>query len=224
MNDERSSGLHRRAWDLIPWLVAGHASPAERHLVEQHASGCADCRDELAFHDSLQAGMRAAPAPTPDPEPALQRMWARIDAADGAAAGEPRSAPSEVGRPPARWTRWLVAALVVQAIGLATLGGRLWERPAPPSYETLTGSAAAPVRAAPSIRLVPAPALRLGELQALLAHAELRVVESSADAAILGVAARPGSAATLAETLLRLRADPGVLLAEPVLDTPAPRR
>lgn len=200
---------HRRAWDLIPWVVAGSASPAEQALVHTHAATCADCRDELAFHRGVRAGMLdAPPADAADDAragAALQRLWARVDA--------PEAAPSS-----RRWPRWGVAAAAVialQALGLATLGGMLWERPRA-VYQTL--SQPAPASAA-TIRFVPAPAMLQAELQALLARHRLQVVEVGADAAHYGLAPLPGAAdggPDATQRLARLRAEPGVLLAEPV--------
>ena len=217
MDDSSTTTSHRHAWDLIPWVVAGSASDAERQLVEEHAALCADCRDELSFHRSLQNGIAGAAVPPHSPEPALRRLWARIDEA------EPASRPLlALGARRVGWNRLLAAAVVVQAIGLAALLGMLWERPRPADYQTLSQSLARTAPAA-SIRLVPAASLQLGELQALLARAGLQVVESSGDGAILGLAPRPGASTPVGETLLRLRAEPGVLLAEPILDATTPR-
>lgn len=215
-NDDDERTGHRRAWDLIPWVVGGSASAVERRTVEQHAAGCADCRDEIAFHHQLRAGMVAEAAH--DPEPALQRLLARIDQANDTAPVwvSPGSTPPVRG--PA-WSRWLAAAVVVQAIGLAALIGVVWERPSSADYQTLSRPPEPPATAtaAASIRLVPVPSLALVEFQALLARADVQVVNSSADASIFSLDQRPGTTRTIAETLQVLRAEPGVLLAEPIV-------
>lgn len=245
--DESDRSRHRLAWDLMPWVVNGSANEAERRLVAAHLAGCGDCRDEFDFQCQLQRGMAvggAAPAgqetgraaggevdtdadadPAADTDAALQRFWA--DAAQagplpgparpvglpGRAAGAPLT--EHAAAPAGRWPRLLAAAVVVQAIGLAALAGALWDRPRPADYQTL-GRAAAPAPAS-TLRLVAAPRLQIGELGALLARAGLQVVESSADGAILGLAPRAGGVRSQSDTLALLRADPGVLLAEPVL-------
>lgn len=209
---------HRRIWELIPWVVNGSADAAERAAVEEHLRDCADCRDEYAFQSRLHAGIAAETtnAGEDDAQAGLRRLLARIDA--GARPEMPRSEPRRF-RPGGRA---LVAAVVVQAIGLALFAALLLQRERTDArYETLTR---APERtAAAAIRLVPAPALTLAELQAMLAAEKLHVVESNAGGSIYGLAfdtAVPPEA--VAAALERLRANRGVLLAEPVV--PAARR
>lgn len=214
--DNDARGLHRQAWDLIPWVVNGSASDGEVQLVAAHVARCPDCRDELAFHRRLHAGISGDLAEPPSAEKALARLWAGIERAEGESAGvdhgaAPPVAPRREGR-----TRWLAAAVVVQAIGLGALGGAMgwqtWARH-DPGYETLTQPA---VDTSATIRLVVSPELRLGELRAMLARNGLVVAQTSADGAILGVAVVAGSSSSREERLASLRAEAGVLLAEPI--------
>lgn len=202
MND-----VHHELWAMIPWVVNGTADAAQCRRFEQHAAGCADCRDELAFQRLLQQGMRAETGPPHAAEPALQRLLARI------AQAEPLPAVAKNERWPSR--RWLVAAVLVQAVGLTALGTLQWERTGSAEYQTLSQARA---EATPArIRLVPAPEMRLAELQSLLGRTQLRVVETDGNASILGLAPLPGATLSLAQSLALLRAEPGVRLAEPVL-------
>jgi len=220
---------HRLAWELIPLVVNGSASAEERRRVDEHLRACADCRDELAFQMQLHDGMTAAAAAPHDPQPALRRLLERLDADEAAPARE-AAAPGR--RPPL-----LVVAVAGQAIALAVLGALLLGRPAgdvrggaaPAAdgrYRTLSTPAAHD--AAATIRFVPAPTLTLGELKALLGEAGLRIVESSADNAVYGLAPSPADAEPSAaereratrEAVARLRARPGVLLAEPIAPAP----
>lgn len=209
---------HRRIWELIPWVVNGSADAAERQAVEEHLRGCSDCRDEYAFQSRLHAGIAAeAPdAAAADAQDGLRRLLARIDAGSAAVAAP---APARRFRPGARA---LLAAVVVQAIGLALFAALLLQRERGEArYETLTH---VPERGAPAaIRLVPAPALTLAELQALLAAQKLHVVESNPTGAIFGLAFdEAATPETVAAAVERLRANRGVLLAEPI--APAARR
>ena len=249
---------HRQAWDLIPWLVGGSASEAEARLVQQHAAGCADCREELAFHQavhiSMQTDMQAGMAAPHSPEPALAALWARINQAQASPpevvagtlattpatslaatlAGTPSislptaftsgpTAPLAIPsfRSEPRWTRWLVAAVLVQAVGLATLAGLLLERQRDAAYQTFSS----PAPATATVRLVPAASLPVGQLQTLLADNGLLIVASSPDGRVLSLARLPAHAQTavpVAALLARLRALPGVVLAEPVQPPPLP--
>jgi len=215
--DDDATTPHRRAWDLIPWFIGGNASDDERKLVEQHAATCADCRDEIAFHRSLQSAMLAQATAPSDPGPALQRLMARIDQDETMPSNARVAGTAAAGPRRGYATRLLACVVMAQAIGLAALAGMLWERPRAADYQTLS-HVAAPTRA--TIRLVPAPELQVGQLRALLARSGMEIVDSSGDGALLGVAPRAGERPGPQEqALAQLRAEPGVLLAEPMPET-----
>lgn len=239
---------HRQVWDLIPWIVNASAAPADRQRVDEHLRGCADCRDEFAFQSRIHAGMHGDSVPGRDPRPALDRLLARIDEERGYDLDLPadaavharqrvddrrrgRRAPARSGWPRHR-LRVLMTAVIAQSVGLALLGALLigQHRGAGTDarYETLSRAS---VPAGPAtIRFVPAPGLTVGAMQALLAAAKVRIVESNQGSSIYGLApdpsAEPGggsaeaAAARSARTsaaLARLRGAPGVLLAEPIV-------
>jgi Putative zinc-finger len=221
MTDDTHS--HSQVWELIPWLVNGSATAAQRRIVEAHVRHCADCRGELDLQQRFRAGMLADAAAAADPQPGLDSLLARIDAE------APGQFPGIAAAPAKSWTPWLAAAIVVQAIGLALLGSALLlrapvplaQQPAPtPDYATLSQPAA--TVETPALRLVAAPDMTLAALRQLLADNDLQVVHSNADGSILGLAPRAAAAPreALTATLARLRASPGVLLAEPVLAPP----
>ena len=62
-DDPRPDGLtpratqadHLRAWDLLPWVVNGRATPEQAQWVDAHVATCEDCRAELAWQ-RWQAG------------------------------------------------------------------------------------------------------------------------------------------------------------------------
>ena len=228
---------HRQAWDLIPWLINDSIDAGKRRRVDEHLRDCADCRDEFAFQHRLRAGMAADADVAPAPQPALQRLLARIDAEDTHAlqAGTTQARPDRRLQRGGmrRRTRWLAAAAVVQSIGVVVLGALLFARDHTPAvdapasgalYATLTRGDVHPPAAA--IRFVPSPTLTLGALQTILGDAHVRLVESNAGGTIYALAlddttgatdAPPAATARRIETALaRLRAQPGVLLAEPI--------
>lgn len=214
MHDEPNA--HCQTWDLIPWVVNGTATPEQRERVQRHLEHCADCRAEHVLQQQLRAALQAdTTTATAAPRSALAELFARIDAEDAAAA---LSAPPQLPAPArgARWTPWLAAAVLVQAIGLALLGAAQYGRPAPADYRTLSAEAA-PARGA--IRLVLAPETRLGELRSLLGSVQWRIVESNADNSIFALAPAQGTAdpARVAAALAQLRSSAGVLLAEPMV-------
>jgi hypothetical protein len=213
---------HRQAWNDIPWLVAGSASAAQRQAFEQHAAGCADCREELAFQRQVQAAMQAGAADTTDPEPGLQRLLARM-AIDEAVAPRPRRGATALRwREAGGWTRAWAAVALLQAVGLLLVLAGPWSpRASGDAAEYQTLSSPAPTSAA-RIRLVLAPEVSQAQLQALLQRHGLVAVEISAEAGSLGVALASGSPA-VDGAVQALRREPGVRLAEPVL-APQPGR
>lgn len=233
---------HRQTWDLIPWLVNDTLDHGQREMVQAHLRSCVDCREELAFQRKVQAGM-TGPDSRNDAaaSAALARLFERMDAEDGTPPVEAGYDPLaiEVGRaatapgsaaPHLRRSRWLAAAVVVEALGLVGLGTLLASHPDATmpegAYTTLSEDRQPPTRA--EIRLVPSPTLSVGDLQALLGEAGLRIVDSNSGGTILAlgfdrVAASPEDGAVAArrrnidEALRHLRASNGVLLAEPIM-------
>ena len=187
-DEDDPAASRRQAWDLIPWVVAGSASPAEQRLLAEHTAASAEVRDEPAFHRAVKAGMDDSAAPPHDAEPARRRL-ARIEQADD---GPPLSAP------PA---------------GRAALAGMRLV-PAPRAdCQTLSQPA---LPAAATVRVAAAASVLIGELRALLDRLQWWVVDINADGSLLGLAAQPGPAAPVADLLAALRAAPRILLAEPV--------
>jgi hypothetical protein len=226
MND--TSQAHRQAWDLIPWIVNGSAPQSEQLLVQAHLAACADCRQELEFQRQLQAAMAQPDDAEVDMHASWQRLRKRLDAAarTPAAAGVPRRLRGvDKG-----WMPWLIAVIVVQAIGLGALGAAWWSRPpagaalsalasAPGAYRTL----AAPEAIAPaaSVRVVFAPEVTLAQMQATLAAARLQVLAGPSEVGVwtLGPAGESNRAATEA-ALRELRAHSSVRFAEAVAGAP----
>lgn len=217
--------LHRQLWDLIPWVVNGSADAAERQALEEHLPHCADCREEYAFQSRLHAGIAAdaADARPLDAQAGLRQLFARADAAADADAFQAAVSDAMQPRRFRLGSRALIAAVVVQAVGLALFAALLLHRERSEArYETLTRAPAQLSHA--TIRLVPAPMLTLAELQALLAAEKLRIVESNAGGSIYGLAPDANASATeTAEVVERLRRRPGILLAEAILPPAAPR-
>jgi hypothetical protein len=238
---------HRRTWDLIPWLVNDTLDDARRADVEAHLRECASCREELAFQRNVHAGIRQdLPANERPATDALARLFERIDAEDAAWPDNPGfdplamdgaatvSAATRSERRP-RLGQLLAAAVIVEAVGLVGLGIQLAGQDVNPDTTARYATLSQPAQEDPSarIRLVPSPTLSVGELQALLDGSGLQIVGSNTGGRILALAFTRTDAASatgedselarqhLDETLQRLRANGGVLLAEPIL-APAP--
>ncbi|WP_310740084.1 zf-HC2 domain-containing protein [Aquincola tertiaricarbonis] len=221
--------IHRRTWEQMTWVVSGSADAATRDEVARHLAGCERCREEYDFQCRLRDALQADPAAAATPataghpaDPALKALWAQVDAQDAAQA-QPVPAPAAWAPMPAAdprpaanapaWQRWLVAAVVVQAVALVVMSGTALRPETAPGYGTLSS---APAGTPPAqLRVAPAPGTSLGDWQALLRSERLRVVDTSADGRFYGLASEGGMPPDAAQ-LARLRADPRLQLVEPV--------
>ena len=219
---EHEGHLHRHAWEAIPWVVAGAASTDEVHCVEQHLPRCTECKAEWALQQRLHMGLNVsvpALAALPDTQAGWHRLAARLEI-DTLAAQRPLASlgghgtaldtpPSSAATAPVRSTRWLVAAVVVQARGLTAAGLALLDSNREPAAEYRTQSQPPAAPAVARLRVVPAPGLDFAALHALLAQTRLVAVEVSPNGSSLGLAPADG------DPLPRLRATALLMLVEP---------
>jgi hypothetical protein len=226
-----TSSAHRQAWDLIPWIVNDSAPESERLAVQAHLEECMDCRQELDFQRQLRAAMAVQSTAEIDMKDSWQRLRSRLETVARPEAmvrsGQRRSrSAGKAGGKSAM--PWLVAAMVVQAIGLGALGAAWWSHTtapesAPASTATVYRTLSAPeamVHAA-TIRVVFAPEVSVAQVQATLAAARLQVRAGPSDVGVwtLGPAGDSNRAATEA-ALSELRARSEVRFAEAVAGAP----
>jgi anti-sigma factor RsiW len=231
------TSMHRHTWDQIPWIVNGSVSETERQVVESHLESCADCREELEFQRRLAIAMENHGTPDIDPRQSWEQLRARIEVA-----GQPAQAAQEV---PVKvqnavqtadkrrvrglsgeWTPWLVAAMVVQAIGLGVLGTVLWSKPAAqlassgaPIYRTL--SAAEPAAGAATIRVVFADDMSVGRMKTLLSAVGLQVQSGPTSAGVWSLEpVRESSRSATQDALRELRDSSEVRFAEAIGGSP----
>jgi hypothetical protein len=198
-----------RAWDLMPWVLQDSATQEQAEWLNDHLMHCEACRAEFAQQRRLRMAM-SLPSDLPiDANVGLRRLMGRLDAP------EIQEVPQS-----SRWANWLtrglVAAVLIQALGIGTLGVKLWAAGENPSYRTLSQEA---VPAAPgAIRVVPDAAMRLAAWDTLLQTLRLQVVGGPNDVGAYTVV--PTGSTPTADILQQLRATRGIRLAEPVTGTP----
>lgn len=199
-----------RAWEAMPWVLQDSATQEQGAWLEDHLAQCESCRAEFAQQSRLRLAL-SLPADVPvDADVGLGRLLARLDMPD----------PQELrlrSRPGNWLSRALVAAVLVQALGLGVLGVKLWSGGGDPSYRTLSQET---LPAAPgAIRVVPDAGMTLADWNALLHALRLQVVNGPNDVGAYTVAP-VSSASTAQHALQQLRTTRGILLAEPVAVTP----
>jgi hypothetical protein len=197
------------AEELLPWYATGQLEGAELARVQQHLSGCAHCRRQLAFERRMVDEFALL-------TPEIEAGWARL-----------RDRLEPVGRSPvsvglwnkisndfvALWevfSRPPIAALAVAQLAFVVLAGSLLLSLSRPTYRAL-GSAPPP----PSANVIAMFRSDMTESQItdLLRTNDASLVggPTSTDAYLLRV---PAGSRQLA--LTRLRDDRHVLLAQPI--------
>lgn len=198
-----------RAWEAMPWALQSGASPTHDEWLSQHLTQCDACRAEFAQQRRLQLAVSLPSDIVLDVNAGLRRLLARVDAPDT------QDVPFR-SRPASWLTRALVAAVLVQAIGIGVLGAKLWVEGGHPAYRTLSQNATpAPAGA---IHVVPDDSMKLAEWNALLHALQLQVVGDPNDVGAYTVVPR-GTASTTKDILQKLRGTRGIRLAEPVAIT-----
>lgn len=198
------------AWEAMPWVLQESAPQEQGEWLMNHLAHCESCRAEFVQQSRLRLAMSLPTDVQLDANAGLRRLLSRLDSTRSqSAAGHPRSGT---------WlTRALVAAVLIQALGISALGVKLWSADQNPSYRTLSETPSpAPMGA---IRVVPEATMKLADWNALLHVLRMRVVDGPNDVgAYLLAPVNPTS--TARNALQQLRATRGIRLAEPVDSVP----
>ena len=205
---------HEEVWHRIPWYVNGRADETERQRIEAHVRQCDECKSEVSIQRQVMNAIATDTRIDCMPGMSFQRLWDRIRADELATHREPAPPPRQVVNRSV--TRWLAAAVVVEAIGITALTATFFysrdnTQPAA-EYRTVTSSVATP--SSDAIRAVFSPTLSVNDLQRLLEKSGLQIVSGPTEAGVytLSIATAEDRTRALAE----LRADPAVRFAEPI--------
>jgi anti-sigma factor RsiW len=212
---------HQHAWELLPWIVNGSLTDADRVGVEAHVRGCEACRAELAAQRRLYAAMAADQGVEKLPTAGLLRLRQRMDAleAQGPLAERAKSSAPRELRP---WRRpRALAAAAAAAVGAFAIGATLlWEGSAQRDSDYYTVTSASPQPPGVMIRAVFAPQITLSQLQAFLDDAGLKIIAGPTEAGVYSLAMT--SPHPVEWSLARLRAHEAVRFAEAVGTAPGP--
>jgi anti-sigma factor RsiW len=213
-------GCSHEAALLLPWFVAGALAPEERARVQSHLQECdicaADEQRERKVHalmsDEFTAGGDDAA------QDGLRKLMARVDEHERLQDDlRDEAQPTAPGKVRPRYLRWLVAAVMVQAVSLGVLGTLLWDRTGErlhaARFTTLT-SPALQVTGQPQLRVIFEPAMTMAEVQSVLSSLPATIAAGPSKSGVytLALSDRAGSADA---ALTRLRSNPKILFAEP---------
>jgi anti-sigma factor RsiW len=209
--DPAGDPAHRMTQEGLPWLLSGTLGGAEGEAAQAHLAACAVCRADLAQLRRLRDAA-AIPDPQCDPERALGRLLERIEAP-----GQAAPAPAAPGAPllstlrrAANDPRWLRRAALLQCGAIVLLAALLaWPGAAVDGYRGLGTAPAVGEQAVIVFR----PETPERELRRIVRAGGARIVGGPTVTDAYVLAFPEGQAAPL---LARLRAEPAVLLAEPL--------
>jgi len=199
---------HLEAQDALPWLANGTLAGAELERVQAHVETCAHCRADLALLRTVHA---AGPGPDLDfdADRALARLIPQLDEAPARA--QPGLLQRWRNRLAANDRTWLRAAVAAQFCAIAVLAALLARPAAQPDNYRALGAAGANGMAQVVVTFRPdTPEV---ELRRIVRASGARIVggPTVTDAWLVGADGR------LDPVLARLRAEPAVTLAEPLV-------
>jgi predicted anti-sigma-YlaC factor YlaD len=198
-----------RAWEAMPWVLQESAPPEQSEWLKGHLAHCESCRAEFNQQNRLRLAMSLPTDIRVDAHAGLQRLMNRIDAA----AHDETPYRMRAGS----WlARGLVAAVLIQAIGIGVLGAKLYSSSEKPVYRTLSQQAA-PVGPG-AIRVVPDASMTLTDWDAVLHTLHLQVVAGPNEVGAYTVALISNTSTQ--QAVQQLRATRGIRLAEPIVASP----
>jgi anti-sigma factor RsiW len=219
---------HDEAFELIPWLVNGRVARSEQEWLERHLGECEACRREVNAQQRLRMAIRRNESNIEHaPHASFQKLWSQIEASAQRASledGVDRSTSPErpvqtdqrAASPP---HRWMVAAAILLAVGLGLSLTLLWRADSPDRMAQYRTAAAPQARSdrAGQIRVVFSPTVTVEELTRIVSETRLTIVDGPSDSGVYTLAVQPGQDLAVADALARLRNDPRVRFAEPVV-------
>jgi anti-sigma factor (TIGR02949 family) len=212
--DPNLAQCEEEAARLLPWFVAGSLAASDAERVARHLELCSICRADAEHERQVRALLKSDARIEYAPQPGLSRTLERIDALEQGTAVVPQRRRRHGA------TRWLAAAVVLQAIGLGLFTAHFYPQRAAAraSYGTL--SMARPVPSALELRAVFAPDMTLEALHTLLAAEKLTIVSGPGESGAYTLASTtPGiTREGLAAVIAALRREPRALFVEPVYD------
>jgi hypothetical protein len=211
---------HDDVWHVLPFFVNGTVRGRAHEDVETHLATCAECRAELATQTQIRDTIAHEEVRQDTTQSSFEQLWDRILEDEAVVTGHAgkvavANAPAITRASASPALKWLVAAVIVEGIGLAALSAVTWSQSLAeaPDFRTLS-SAATPVSVG-QIRAVFSPDLRLGDLQTLLSSSKLSVVGGPTEAGVYTLTL-DDSGSSVDSALAHLRGNSSVRFAEPI--------
>jgi anti-sigma factor RsiW len=228
--EDHGERSHQRVWELLPWYVNGSLAQPERERVEAHLAVCRRCEEEARACRRTAAEIAGAGEVAPSPHPIqFQRVLARIEESEreerhggGWRLLAPFRSLVQATPRPLRGALVAQAAVIFLLVGFLAWGSLRPGSPAPSPagsspaiYRTLSDPAPAPV---PTFRLrvMFSPKATEREIRGLLLGIRGEITAGPSPLGLYTVQV-PAAGDPAAGVLARLRSEPQVTFAEPVV-------
>lgn len=223
--EDRARSLHATAVESLPWVANGSLAGSSAAAIHAHVDGCPECRRLLEFDAALSAAICEDSVVDTAPHAAFAKLTSRIDAFESRRRFWRRCLGPLRRLGTAFAARPMLTAFTVPAAAMLLLSAalvmRATDREPPAAYRTLSLPAPGLSASGPLLHVVFDDELTAGEIRELLAGLGGRVVAGPSSMGeftvqvdlTAGTAPRAGS---LSSAATWLRAQPGVLLAEPI--------
>ena len=193
--------LHARTQGLLPWYVNGTLDAAEREAVDAHLAHCAECATEVRREQALAAQIAELGIDTDHGWEAMRERMTRLP---------PRAAaPVRLLRRPVSFG-WVVGAQLAAAALIVAVLLPTRHDTTEPAYHVLGTATTA---RAGNVIVQFGPEVTTRQVQAALAGADAGIVDGPT---VTGAYVLHVGDAQRAAALTRLRATPGMVLAEPI--------
>lgn len=120
-----------RAWDTMPWVLQSSATQEQGEWLQNHLAYCESCSTEFAQQSRLKHALSLPVDISVDANAGLKRLLGRLDTAGAQDESFRRRSGSWLSRA-------LVAAVLIQAVGIGTLAMKLRSTGNSPQYRTLS--------------------------------------------------------------------------------------
>jgi anti-sigma factor RsiW len=202
---------HQNVQELLPWLLNGTLQGEEAVKVEEHLRACPGCRAELECLRVMQSEYLESEI-APEAQDALAKLRPRLEETQPAKR-PPRRSTGRAATLTAPFPVWFKLAMAAQFALVFGLGWAVLQPDrAGLAYRVLSASGA-PERAVGSLVVVFDPAAAQRDVARILRASGGRVVDGPTESNGYVVAVPDGG---LSAALARLRAEPAVVLAEPL--------
>jgi Putative zinc-finger len=199
---------HQAVSLLIPWYVNDTLEDGERSRVEEHLTGCAACRNDLALEQRIYQGVSAGSSVEYMPAASLNRLREKLDGKPAGDAQVGLTAQMPRRRRLRHWRGLTAASIIVMAVAIGVLAVDRWlqddgRRAAPLFYTVTNDGSRSPDEV---VRAVFSPNITLVELQSLLDEAQLRIISGPSEAGVYSLAAKSDLPVSKSLALLRQHA------------------